>query len=84
MKLSLKAMAIAGGILWGGSVLCVGLIYLANGTYGLALLQMCSSIYPGYHVTQTIGSVLVGAGYALLDGAVGGLIFGWLYNIFAG
>jgi membrane associated rhomboid family serine protease len=25
---------------------------------------------------------MVGTGYALLDGAVGGFVFGWLYNMF--
>jgi len=30
-----------------------------------------------------LGDTLVGTAYALIDGGVGGFIFGWLYNLFA-
>jgi hypothetical protein len=42
-----------------------------------------SSIYPGYEVGG-FGSVVVGAGYGLVDGAIAGLILAWLYNAAAG
>jgi hypothetical protein len=45
-------------------------------------LQLMASIYPGYDASPTIGSVIVGTLYALLDGAIAGLIFAWLYNLF--
>jgi len=51
--------------------------------YGKAFLDVVSSIYPGYQVTGTLSSVIVGTLYALLDGAVGGALFGWIYNCFA-
>jgi len=42
-----------------------------------------SSVYPGYKAAGTLGSVVVGTlYYALLDGAVGGVLFAWLYNTF--
>jgi hypothetical protein len=53
-------------------------------SYGQALLQICASIYPGYHSGTGLGSVLMGTIYALVDGYVGGAIFGWLYNLVAG
>jgi len=84
MKLSLKSFTITAGLLWGGSVLFVGLVNMFSPTYGLAFLELCSSIYPGYHVSQTFGSVIVGTLYALLDGAIGGAIFAWVYNCFSG
>jgi hypothetical protein len=84
MRLSLKALAITSALLWGGCILLTGLVNLASPEYGFSFLQMVSSVYPGYHVTHSIGSVLAGTGYALVDGAFGGLLFGWLYNAFAG
>jgi len=39
-----------------------------------------SSIYPGYKTAVGLQGVLVGTGYALVDGAIAGMIFGWLYN----
>jgi hypothetical protein len=84
MRLSLKSMAIAGGVLWGSGVLLVGLLNLVRPSYGLSFLQMISSVYPGFHSSRTIGDVLVGTCYALLDGAIAALIFGWLYNLVVG
>lgn len=80
MRLSLRALAITAALLWGGSVFVCGLANLAWPSYGGAFLQLVASIYPGYHATRSLGSVVVGTLYALLDGAVGGLLFGWLYN----
>ncbi|HEX9900511.1 MAG TPA: hypothetical protein VGC81_14905 [Candidatus Methylomirabilis sp.] len=53
-------------------------------SYGEAFLQTMASVYPGYHVTRTPMSILVGTLYAGLDGAVAGLLFGWIYNRLAG
>jgi hypothetical protein len=83
MKLSLKGMALAGGLLWGGALLCAGLTNLAVPTYAMSFLQAISSVYPWFHASRTIGDVLIGALDALVDGAVAGLLFGWLYNIFS-
>jgi hypothetical protein len=84
MKLSICALAVAAAIVWGGAVLLVGLANMIWPAYGGAFLEIAASIYPGYHVSQTIGSVIVGTLYAVLDGAVGGLIFAWIYNMIAG
>ena len=84
MRLSVKALAFATGIIWAGGILCVGLVNLAAPTYGASFLQAVSSIYPGYHNSGHILDVLVGTGYGLVDGGIGGLIFAWLYNCFAG
>ena len=84
MRLSLKGLAITSGLLWGAAVLFVGLINLAAPSYGTGFLQMVSSVYPGYHASRTIVDVVVGTCYGVVDGGVGGLVFGWLYNLFAG
>ena len=84
MRLSIKALIYTCGLLWGGAVACVGLVHLVIPSYGSGFLTGVSSIYPGFHGARSFADALVGTGYALLDGATGGLIFGWLYNLFAG
>ena len=83
MKLSIRALMITAALLWGGGLLLVGLLNLASESYGLAFLLMMSSVYPGFHVSRTLGDVLVGTVYAAVDGVLCGLLFGWLYNAFA-
>ncbi len=83
MKLSIGGLTVTLALLWGGAVLCCGIANLIWPSYGVAFLQLVSSIYPGYHATRSLGSVVVGTLYALLDGAICGLLFGWLYNRFA-
>ena len=80
MKLNLKAVTLTCAILWAGTILMVGLANMAWQDYGKSFLEIISSIYPGYRVTGTIGSVLVGTCYGIADGAVGGAIFAALYN----
>ncbi len=84
MRLSMKAMAVTSGLLWGGAVLAVGLAHLARPSYGEKFLDGVSSIYPGFHGARDLPDALVGTGYALVDGAVGGLMFASLYNLVAG
>jgi hypothetical protein len=84
MRLSIKALAITAALLWGGALLFAGLINLAAPSYAAEYLKLMSSIYAGYHASRTVVDLLVGFAYALVDGALGGLLFGWLYNLFAG
>ncbi len=84
MKLSLKALAVAAGLLWGGAVLCCGIANAIWPPYAMAFLHLVASIYPGYDPAGGAGSIVVGTLYAILDGAVGGLLFAWLYNCLAG
>jgi hypothetical protein len=80
MKLNLKALTVACGILWAAAVLLVGLANLVSSGYGKPFLVMLASIYPGYHASGSFADVIVGTLYALVDGAIFGLILGWLYN----
>jgi hypothetical protein len=80
MRLSLRAMVIAGGILGGGSLLLVGLINLADPNYGVNFLQMTNSVYPWFHTTGGLSNVLIRTLDGVVDGAVAALIFAWLYN----
>ena len=82
MRLSIRSLAMAAGLLWGGLICFVGLINLAAPSYGASFLQMMSSVYPGFQFSRTFGDVIVGTIYGLADGAIAGLILGWLYNAF--
>jgi len=84
MKLSVKAMAISCGVIWGGSMLTCGLINLAKGSYARKFLKMMSTMYPGFHNSRTVPDVFVGAGYAFTDGAAAGALFATVYNRVAG
>ncbi len=84
MRLSLKGMAAAGGLLWGCCILCLGLINLAKPAFGLSILEAVSSVYPWFHASRHLADVVIGGVDALVDGAIAGLLFGWLYNFFVG
>ncbi len=84
MRIQVGALGVAGGVLWGATVFLVGLASLIWPGYGADFLRLVASIYPGYHAGPGFGQVVVGAMYAVVDGFVGGLLLGWLYNVFAG
>ena len=83
MKLSLKGLTIAVALLCGGSVFVIGIINLAAPSYGMQFLEVVSSVYPGFHASGTFVDVLVGTGYGIVDGAIGGFLLAWLFNLFA-
>jgi hypothetical protein len=82
MRVSMKAVALASALLWGGCMLLVGLINLADPSYGAEFLRMMSSVYPGADTAHNIGRVLLGTIYGFVDGAIGGCLFTWLYRLF--
>ncbi|MGB2636226.1 MAG: hypothetical protein WAM58_20015 [Candidatus Acidiferrum sp.] len=84
MRLSVKAMAIAAGLLGGGGILFVGLINLVFPSYGSNFIRLMSSVYPWFHDTRSVGNVVIGTVDGLIDGAIAGLLFAWLYNAFGG
>ncbi len=82
MRMDLKALSLTVAIVWGGSILLIGLANLIWITYGVAFLEVAASIYPGYRGPSSLGQVIVGSLYGLVDGFIGGLIIGWIYNLF--
>jgi hypothetical protein len=84
VKLNVKSAAITLALVWG--ILAMFLTGIANllwPPYGGAFLEVMASLYPGYHATASFGQVVVGALYGIVDGAVAGAVFAWLYNRFA-
>ncbi|MBI2364288.1 MAG: hypothetical protein HYV01_04690 [Deltaproteobacteria bacterium] len=83
MNLSITALTYAAAILWGLCFLLVGMANLLWPPYGGAFLELMSSVYPGYRAAASLGNVIVGTLYAVVDGAIGGALFAWVYNAFA-
>jgi hypothetical protein len=80
MKLSVKALAIAMALV---SALCFLFIALMNvllPPYGGRLLVILTSLYIGYDPMTGPISIIIGALYALLGGAITGALIAWLYN----
>ena len=77
MKLNVKALALAGGILW--AVYMFILTWFGILGYGSNVAaEIARTYYIGYTVTP-LGSI-VGAIYGFIDAGVGLCIFGGLYN----
>ena len=81
MRLSITALATTTAVVWGGILLLVGAAHLIAASYGVAFLDGMSSVYPGFHAARTMKDVVVGTLYGLIDGGLGGLIFGSIYNV---
>ncbi len=76
--LSIKGLAIALGVSWGGGVVLLGLAGSIG--WGRPLVDVLGSVYLGYRPSFT-GS-LIGGLWAFTDGALGGIVIAWLYNRF--
>lgn len=83
MKLSVRSLTITAALLWALTFLFVSIFNYLWPPYGQAFLEVVSSIYPGYKVVGGLSGIIVGLFYALIDGAIGGALFGWIYNTFA-
>ena len=84
MRLSVKAMTLAFGLVWGlYAVGGTGLLNLLWPPYGGRALEIFSSVYPGYHAERSFGEVLVAACYGMLDGGAAGFLVAVVYNFFA-
>lgn len=83
MKLSVKSLVITGAILWGAVMLLTTIANAIWPSYAAEFLKVMASVYPGYTAARTFGGIVVGTLYAVVDGGVCGLVFGWIYNAFA-
>lgn len=79
MKLNIKAMAIASGLLWG-----IGLFVM---TWWLIAFEGASDdptwigkFYRGYTISP-MGS-MIGLLWSIPDAFIGGAVFAWMYNMF--
>ena len=81
MRFNVIALSATVALFWGAAILVVASANLIWPTYGRAFLELAASIYPGYHPSPAIGSIITGSLYRLVDGAIAGAVFGWLYNL---
>ena len=78
MKLNVKAFALTCGLVWGlGLMLLTWWIMLFEGATGD--VTFLGRLYRGYNIS--FGGSIVGLVWAFFDGAIGGAIFAWLYNL---
>ena len=77
MKLNVKAFAVTCSLVWGLGLFCITwwVILLEGPSDSLMFL---GRVYLGF--TLTPAGSLIGLLWGLADGAVGGLVFAWLYN----
>ena len=84
MKLDVKTVAVVLALSWGIlGMFLTGLGNLIWPGYGQAFLDVMASLYPGYRATASLGQVIIGTLYGVVDGAVAGAVFAWLYNFCA-
>jgi len=79
MRLCVRTTALTFGILWALAFFSVALAQQIWPTYGVAFLEVMDGLYPGY-APGGFGSVITGTLYAVVDGAVCGVVLAWLYN----
>lgn len=76
-KLNVKALALAGGVLWSVCILFLGwAAWLAD--WGTVLVRTMASLYIGF-APSFVGGI-IGAVWAFVDGIIGGAALAWLYN----
>ncbi len=83
MQLSVKAFALACGIIFALAIFVGGIFALLWPEWGARFMELVGMLYPGVHGVA-FGQVIVATFYALVDGTVFGAIFAWLYNRLAG
>lgn len=81
MKLNVRALGLAGGIVWGLVIFLLTYWFLIFGYEGENLARL-SNVYLGYSVTWY--GAFVGLIWGFVDGFIGGALLAWLYNKFAG
>jgi len=78
MKLNVKAFALTCGLVWGLGLFCLTWWIIAfDGVTGETTL--IGNVYRGFSISP-VGSI-IGLIWAFTDGAIGGAIFAWLYNL---
>ncbi len=80
MKLNVRALGLAGGIVWGSVIFLLTWWVLLLG-YDGTLLSQLANVYLGYSVTWY--GAFIGLLWAFADGFICCAALAWLYNRFA-
>ena len=82
-KLPLAPLALAGGVAWAAAVVFT-FVYAAVSPWGSQWAALVEDVYPGVDMAAGLWqTVVVGGLYGFADGAIGALVFAWLFNLFA-
>lgn len=89
MKLNLKSLALTFGILFGAIALIVSVWFATTG-YASGVVKMLSEIYgnlipftaDGKKFVSVAGGIGLLTLFTFVDGAIGGVLIGLLYNLF--
>ena len=76
-KLDVVAVAVAIAVTWGIAVFFVGVI-AGFSLWGRPFVTAIGSLYIGY--TPGIPGSIIGLIWAVIDGAIGGAFYAWIYN----
>ena len=79
MKLNVRAIALASGIIWGGGIFLLAIFSIFFSIYSDIIIFL-SNYYIGLDVSFVGG--LIGFVWGFIDAGVGGALFAWLYNKF--
>jgi hypothetical protein len=81
VRLDVRAMAAAVGLVWGFfGMFGTGVLNMVAGGYGGRLLEVMSSVYPGYHPDGSVAQLLLGTVYGCVDGGILGALIAWIHN----
>ncbi len=76
-KLNVRKLAVSTGIVWAACVLFLG--WVASSGWGVSMVSVISSLYVGYGPSFVGG--IIGGVWAFFDGAIGGALIAWVYNM---
>lgn len=79
-RISSVSLGLAMGIVWGVSIFLMGVVATYY-TYGKPFVATMGALYLGYE-PSLLGSAIGGV-IGFVDAFIGGIILGWLYNLFA-
>lgn len=79
-KLDTVAVAVALALVWGSGVLFLGLAAWLLG-WGVPVVSAIGSVYLGYG--PSLGGSIIGTLWALVDAAIAGALYAWIYNVIA-
>ena len=80
-KLCPKALGLSFGVMWGLSVLIVGLL-AHHFMYGAHFVETMGTLYIGYG--PSVLGCFIGGLIGFVNAFIGGYILAWLYNCFSG
>ncbi|MFQ6084442.1 MAG: bacteriophage holin [Candidatus Aminicenantia bacterium] len=79
MKLSKKALGLATGIMWGGTIFLITNFLLLRGSQG-EHISLLSNFYFGYRFS--FWGSFIGLIWGFIDGFICGWLFALIYNLF--